>query len=166
MIAGTTHAESGLSKTVWSDADFDEMEWHQVTIHGLCVQPGAADGALPRLMLDIDYIIRWVYPVEPEKHFTFWISPATLVFEDVRDVVGDLSFTGLPLSLDIDQLRRADPQDGEDAPHWHIEGQSFDLRFRASGFRQYLRQVPQHSPRLVLAPDARGGIAFTETAFA
>ncbi|WP_030263924.1 hypothetical protein [Streptomyces sp. NRRL B-24484] len=161
-----THAESGLTKSTWSDADFDDMGWHYVTIHGLCVQPGASADALPRLVLDIDYIIKWVHPVAPEKHFSFWIAPSTLAFEDVRDIEGDLDFKGTALSLDIDHLRRSAAEDGHDDPQWHIEGHSFDLRFRATGFQQYLRQSPRHAQRLALTHGERGGLSFAETAFA
>ncbi|MGW4891381.1 hypothetical protein ACWEQL_03815 [Kitasatospora sp. NPDC004240] len=165
MSAGT-HPESGLTKSIWSDADFDAMGWHDVTIHGLCVQPPTSDNALPRLLLDIDYIVRWVHPVEPETHFSFWIAPSTLVFEDVWDIEGDLDFKWTALSLDIDHLRRSTPQDSRGGPQWHIEGHSFELKFRAAGFRQYVRQPPQHSPRLTLQHSHRGGISFAETAFA
>ncbi|MER7755255.1 hypothetical protein [Kitasatospora sp. NPDC097643] len=165
MITGT-HPESGLTKSTWSDADFDEMGWHEVTIHGLCVQPGASDDSLPRLLLDIDYIVRWVHPVAPETHFSLWIAPSTLVFEDVWDLEGDLDFKGMAVSLDIDHLRRSTPEDARGGPQWHIEGHSFDLRFRATGFHQYLRQEPQLSPRLLLTHGQRGGLSFAETAFA
>ncbi|MCU7820753.1 hypothetical protein [Kitasatospora sp. DSM 101779] len=161
-----THAESGLTKSIWSDADFDDMGWHYVTIHGLCVQPGDSADSLPRLVLDIDYIIKWVHPVAPEKHFSFWIAPSTLVFEDVWDIEGDLAFKGTALSLDIDQLRRSTPEDDRGGPQWHIEGHFFELTFRATGFRQYLRQAPRHAPRLALSHGERGGLCFAETAFA
>jgi hypothetical protein len=160
-----SHPESGLTKSTWSDADFDTMGWHEVTAHGLCVRPGASDDALPRLLLDIDYVVRWVAPVAPETHFSFWISPATLVFEDVWDLEGDLDFTGMALSLDIDHLRRSTPDDSRGGPRWHLEGHHFTLTFRATGFHQYLRQAPRHSPRLVLPHDERGGLSFAETAF-
>jgi hypothetical protein len=84
------HQESGLSKSFWSDADFEQMGWHDATIHGLYIQQ--TDAVLPRLLLDLDYIVRWVQPLPPEKHFNFWVSPATLVFEDVWDLEGDLGF--------------------------------------------------------------------------
>ncbi|MFF3255568.1 hypothetical protein ACFYWP_32105 [Actinacidiphila glaucinigra] len=160
-----THPESGLTKNTWTDADFDEMGWHEVTIHGMCVQPGAGDDSLPRLLLDIDYIVRWVHPVPPKKHFSLWIAPSTLVFEDVWDVEGDLAFKGMALSLDIDHLRRSTAEDKRDEPQWHIEGHYFDLKFRATGYRQYLRQAPRLSPRLVLSLGDRGGLSFAETAF-
>ncbi|MFJ4851143.1 hypothetical protein [Streptomyces sp. NPDC088733] len=161
-----THPESGLTKSIWTDADFDAMGWHDVTIHGICVQPGASDDSpLPRLLLDIDYIVRWVHPVPPETHFSLWIAPSTLVFEDVWDVKGDLDFKGMVMSLDIDHLRRSTAEDKYDDPQWHIEGHYFDLKLRATGYRQYLRQAPRLSPRLVLSLGERGGLSFAETAF-
>lgn len=165
MGAGT-HPESGLTKSVWSDADFDAMGWHDVTIHGLCVQPGVSDDSLPRLLLDIDYIVRWVRPVAPETHFGFWIAPSTLVFEDVWDFEGDLGFKGMAVSLDIDHLRRSPRQDSRGGPQWDVEGHFFGFGFRSTGFRQYLRQAPRHSQRLVLTHSERGGLSFAETAFA
>jgi hypothetical protein len=161
-----SHLESGLTKSLWTNADFDMMGWHHVTIHGICVQPGASDDSLPRLLLDIDYIVRWVHPVEPETHFSFWIAPSTLVFEDVWDVEGDLGFKGMALSLDIDHLNRSIPEDSRGGPQWHLEGHFFELTFRATGFQQYLRQAPQHARRLRLTHSERGGISFAETAFA
>ncbi|QNA77662.1 hypothetical protein C8250_001550 [Streptomyces sp. So13.3] len=160
-----THAESGLTKSIWSDADFDEMGWHDVTIHALCVQPGPSENSLPRLLLDIDYIVRWVHPVPPETHFSFWIAPSTLVFEDIWDMEGDLDFKGMGMSLDIDHLRRSVSDGSLAHPHWHIEGDGFDLKFHATGYHQYLRQAPRHSPRLVLSHEAREGLSLAETAF-
>ncbi|MGW5355352.1 hypothetical protein ACWERV_33145 [Streptomyces sp. NPDC004031] len=160
------HSESGLTKSVWSDADFDTMGWHDATVHGLCVQPSATDGPLPRLLLDIDYIVRWVHPVAPRTHFTFWIAPSTLVFDDVWDVEGDLDLKGMALSLDIDHIRRSAPQDSPGGPRWHVEGHSFDLTFRSTGFHQYVRRTPRHAQRLTLSPSERGGVSFAETPFA
>ncbi|MFD9127326.1 hypothetical protein [Kitasatospora sp. NPDC059571] len=164
MSAGT-HPESGLTKSIWSDEDFDDMGWHDVTIHGLCVQPGASENALPRLLLDLDYIVRWVHPVPPERHFSFWIAPSTLVFDDIRDMEGDLDFKGTAMSLDIHEIQRSTPADEAGGPQWHIEGDRFDLRFRATGYRQYLRRAPQYSSRLVLSHGDRAGLSFAETAF-
>ncbi|MFE3864499.1 hypothetical protein ACFXPT_29190 [Streptomyces goshikiensis] len=104
-----SHQESGLSKSVWSDADFEAMGWHDATVHGLSVQP--TNDILPRFLLDLDYIVRWVHPVPPATHFSFWISPATLVFEGVFDLQGDLDFQGLAVDLEIDGVHRLVPDD-------------------------------------------------------
>ncbi|MEV7525872.1 hypothetical protein [Streptomyces sp. NPDC091371] len=159
------HQESGLSKSVWSDADFEEMGWHDATVHGLSVQ--ATGKILPHLVLDLDYIVRWVNPVPPETHFSFWVSPATLVFEDVWDLEGDLAFKGgwIP-DLEIDSLHRLVPDDGrQDQPLWHIEGHAFELKFRASGYRQYFRQAPTLISQQAMSHAERGGCVFTEVGF-
>jgi len=141
------HQESDLSKRVWSDADFPEMGWHDATVHALSVQ--RTDDVLPRLLLDLDYIVRWVHPLPPATHFSFWIASATLVFDDVWDLEGDLGFKGTTPDLEIDGLHRLVPDDGrEDLPLWHIEGHAFDLRFRASGYRQLwiISLIPRITP--------------------
>ncbi|WP_405634295.1 hypothetical protein OHB53_09085 [Streptomyces sp. NBC_00056] len=162
-----SHEDSGLSKSTWSDTDFEDMGWHDATIHGLSVQP--TKDILPRLLLDLDYIVRWVHPVPPATHFSFWVSPATLVFEDVFDLEGDLDFKGLALDLEVDRVRRLVPNDAPPdfahCPLWHIEGHTFDLKFRASGFQQYFRQIPRLISRQALPYVERGGCAFTELGF-
>lgn len=158
------HQESGLSKSVWSDADFEQMGWHDATIHGLYVQ--RTDAVLPRLLLDLDYIVRWVHPLPSAGYFTFWVSPATLVFEDVWDLEGDLGFKGQAPDLEIDTLHRLTPDgDRQDLPLWHVEGHAFDLRFRASGYQQYFRRPPRLTSRYTLPPAHRGGCSFDEIAF-
>ncbi|HEX2286112.1 MAG TPA: hypothetical protein VHI10_15010 [Mycobacterium sp.] len=162
-----SHRESGLSKSVWSDADFDQMGWHDATVHGLAVHTDEeAETFLSRLLLDLDYIVRWVHPVPPEKYFTFWVSPATLVFDGVWDLEGDIGCAGLVPSLEIVDLHRSLSDDGRhDQPLWHIEGLRFDLKFRASGYAQYLRQPPVLIPGQSLSVAERGGFAFTEFGF-
>ncbi|MDX3195947.1 hypothetical protein PV458_46755 [Streptomyces sp. MN03-5084-2B] len=154
---------SGLSKAVWTDADFPQMGWHDSRVYALGFLEDD-DSPPGRLLLDLDYIVRWVEPARREKHFTFWIAPVTLVFDDAWDITGDIG----PLhgDLEIADLHRLDPPDGHPVPLWHIEGHEFDLKLRASGFRQYFRRPPHHVPRQVLTLPERGGLSFAEQAFA
>lgn len=154
----------GLSKSVWTDADFTDMGWHDATVHGLSVQPTGE--VLPRLLLDLDYLVQWVHPVPPETYFSFWVAPATLVFDGVWDMTGDLDFTGSIPDLKLDGIRRLPSDDGrDDLPLWHIEGHAFDLKFRAGGYHQYFRQAPALVSTQTLPYAARGGCAFTEVGF-
>jgi len=107
--------------------------------------------------------VRWVEPVPREQHFTFWVAPATLVFERAWNITGTLG----PLHelLEIADLHRLNAPDNEPEPLWHIEGQSFDLRLRASGYRQCLRLPPQHIPGQVLTLAQRNGVSFAEQSF-
>jgi hypothetical protein len=72
----STGPDTPLTKTVWTDADFESMGWHDNAIHAFACEP-----ALPypgRLLVDLDYIVEWVNPVAPETRFSFWVCPATL----------------------------------------------------------------------------------------
>ncbi|WP_331742822.1 hypothetical protein [Kitasatospora sp. NBC_01300] len=63
-------------------------------------------------------------------------------------------------------VHRLAPDDGrQDWPHWHVEGHSFDLRFRASGFCQYFRDTPRLTSVQALSAAERGGCCFTEVGF-
>jgi hypothetical protein len=140
------------------------MGWHDATVHALHIQQ--TDELLPRMLLDIDYIVRWIHPDGTDQYFSFWVSPATLVFEDVWDLQGDLDFTGFHPRLEIDAIHRLAPDNGpQGTQRWHIEGHSFDLRFGASRYRQYFRRAPQLTTRPVLTQAERGDCTFTETGF-
>jgi hypothetical protein len=57
------HAASGLEKATWTDADFEVMGWHDCRIHALSIGEHDDDVFPPaRVMLDLDYIVRWVEP--------------------------------------------------------------------------------------------------------
>ncbi|MFC8454800.1 hypothetical protein [Kitasatospora sp. NPDC057223] len=160
------HPGSGLTKSLWSTSDFDDMEWRNVVIHGFCVRPNISGGFLPCLLFDIDYIVGWVHPVPPEERFSFWMAPSTLVFEEVWDVEGSLEFKTSSMKLGIYDIGKSEVEGKSDDPLWHIDGDSFDLKFRSAGYRQYFRQEPHFSPRMVLSYEERGGISFAEAEFA
>jgi hypothetical protein len=54
-----------------------------------------------------------------ERHFTFWIAPATLVFERAWDISGRLG----PLhgAMEIADIHRIGAADSGSEPAWHIE---------------------------------------------
>jgi hypothetical protein len=160
----SVHPPSELSKATWTDADFADMGWHDCRIRAISVSEHEDDTVPPgRLLLDLDYIVGWVDPVRPDRHFTFWIAPATLVFDQAWNITGDLG----PLHdlLEIDDVHRIDSPDERPEPTWHIEGQNFDLRLRASGYRQYMRLPPQHVSQQVLTLAQRDGLSFAERSF-
>jgi hypothetical protein len=164
-MISAVHSASGLSKATWTDIDFAVMGWHDCHVWAISVTEYDDDTLPPtRLLLDLDYIVRWVEPESPERHFTFWITPATLVFEMAWDITGD--FGPLNDALEIADIHRLNPPDDGPDDLWHIEGQNFDLRLRARGYRQHLRLPPQYVHRQLLTMDQRGGISFTERSFA
>ncbi|SCG60122.1 hypothetical protein GA0070619_4125 [Micromonospora zamorensis] len=164
-VISLPHGPSGLSKATWTDADFLSMGWHDCRIHALSIAD-CVDDTLPpaRMLLDLDYIVRWVQPAEEDQRFTFWIAPATLVFDGAWGIDGRLG----PLHdvMEIADLHRLESPDNNPEPLWHIEGQNFDLRLRAPGYTQFLRMPPQHVAQQILTPAERAGISFAELSFA
>src|SRR5437899_32725 len=120
---------SKIDKWVRSDDDFKEMSWHDVVIHGLATSNEMLSGPdeeprfePPKMLFDIDYILNW-RESHAERRADFWVSPATLVFEEVSNL--NVNFgckSGKPL-LVIYSI-------GREGRHWTIsldEGQiSFD----------------------------------------
>jgi hypothetical protein len=140
------------------------MGWHDCRVHAVSVTEYDDDTLPPtRLLLDLDYIVAWVEPAPRERHFTFWITPATLVFEQAWDIAG--SFGPLHEAPEIADIHRLDPPDDRPESLWHVEGHNFDLRLRARGYRQHLRLPPQHVQRQLLTMGQRGGVSFTERSF-
>ena len=62
-----------LEKFLWTDHDFENMDWHDCKLFAISF------GDNFQLLLDIDYIFKWV---QTGKTFKFWVSPCTLVFEN------------------------------------------------------------------------------------
>lgn len=141
------------------------MGWHDCRVHALSIGEYDDDTLPPaRMLFDLDYIVRWVEPAGRERHFTFWIAPATLVFEQAWSITGRLEL--LYEVLEIADIHRLDPPDRNPQPLWHIEGQNFEVRLQAAGYTQYPRRPPRHVPRQVLTLTERAGVSFAEQPFA
>src|SRR5260221_10243754 len=84
-----------LEKWIWTEQDFEEMGWHDCHIYAVAFLPETFE-----FVLDLDYICKWVNPKPPAENFSFWVSPATLVFENVHD----LELDTFDCSLDIADL--------------------------------------------------------------
>jgi hypothetical protein len=164
-MAESSDPTSGLAKSVWSDADFDQMLWHDVTIHAVATHTeGLAENFQSRLLIDLDYIAAWVRPTSPDDGFSFWVSPATLVFDDVWDLAGNVDCQSCELTMN--GLRRLPLNDRRpDLPRWHIEGHEFDLKFHASGYRLYIRRAPVLTDEQTLSLAERDGLAFAEIGY-
>lgn len=160
-IVGVMAERHGLDKAVWTQDDFPVMGWHDATVHAI----GFDEDQLwaERLLLDLDYIVKWIEPAPPDENFSFLVAPATLVFEAVGVIEAEL----LPdrLLLTIDDIHRESESDKEpDADcNWVIDGHDFHIRFSARGFHQHFRSAPINagqSRRLTLRQ--RGGLSFSE----
>jgi len=152
-----------LRKSVWTEADFDNMGWHDVVIHGISFNPSQYE-----LLFDIDYIFAWVNPGPPSEYFSFWISPATLVFRNVYDLRVDIE-TGLRgLGLQLQGIGRSKEREPRNAAYikdkkeweWTLEGNEGDILLCSVGFTQYTRQYPKRMKSQSFTLEERGGMSF------
>lgn len=183
LMQMAVHPDSGLTKATWTDQDFDAMSWADCQVHALAVtdDEGPPDDLSPEefleqddlddtapsalaLHLDLDYIVRRIEPPMPLRSVEFWVSPATLVFDCVSAITGDLRSVGLPLETrNLYRVRPTAPPLGD--IEWHLAGRDFDLRFMGWHFTLYLRRPPRRGHR-VLRMAERGGISFEPRSFA
>lgn len=156
-------APHGLVRSVWSEADFGVMGWHDATVwgfrvdHGPWFDPETNLDPSDRVLLDLDYITRWVHPERGERYFSFWVAPCTMVFTGVTELelgCGKASNEAGPHSLaDVHAV----------AGGWHVESHDdFDLKVAATGFRLTFRARPTLQPGQHLDLTERGGVCFDE----
>jgi len=151
-----------LDKSVWTEGDFDEMGWHDATVHAFAVEPQDQDPG--RLLVDLDYIVEWVPPGGDRDVFGFWVAPATLVFDHAWDLMIDVDLHAASLELQLNALTRtADQPFGRST--WTLEGHNFAVKVTSAGFRQYVRARPVWSTDQQLDRRRRGGISFSEEGF-
>jgi hypothetical protein len=176
-----------LERCVWTDDDFEAMGWHDSCVHAVAVE----DDGWSRLLLDLDYIVNWEKPAPSETAWRFMVAPATLVFENVWDLEGDIAAaSGMAqrVLLLIDAVRRegdvmedvrrgrrerwmsgmagghdlmGPPETGY-LDRWEISGHNFALRFLADGFHQHFRAQPTLTGKQSLTAAERGGFSFAE----
>ena len=154
--------EPTVAKTVWTDADFDAMDWHDNAIHALAFERAPSDPG--RLLLDIDYIVEWVPPEAPATTLSFWICPATLVFDNAWDLTTDIELYARSFDLSLNAIERSAP-DEHGFFEWTLAGDGFTIGLSAPGFTQYLRRAPVHSPGFFLSVQERGGYSFDEQGY-
>lgn len=150
--------DHGLIKSFWTHEDFDGMGWHDARLYAFTVLPESFE-----LVMDLDYITRWVHPVPPETHFSFWVSPVTLVFRDVQNMSVAIEMTAL-CEVEILDVKRGPATSGH-GWRWVLELSCGEVALDASGFAQYFRQEPTFITHQHLGMDARGGISYARTVF-
>lgn len=128
-----------LKKWIWTLEDFEEMCWHDCKIHAV-----AFDELNYRLLFDIDYIFKWVGPGE-DGYYSFWVSPATLIFENVYDMNIDL---GSGIETIIEDLEKSNPSKPRNSDfikvdvewEWTIETTNGQINFKSVGYKQYIKK--------------------------
>lgn len=134
-------------KEIWTEADFDEMGWHDSCIYAISFPNEALE-----LNLDIDYLFKWVLD-DKTNLYKFWISPCILVFSDVLNLELKLDFQNT-VGLDIQDINRSSPQlypNGKDIK-WDFEivTDKGYIKFESSGFKQIVKKQPILSQSQVL----------------
>jgi hypothetical protein len=133
-----------LEKWLWTESDFRDMGWHDSRIYAFALSPERFE-----IAFDIDYIFQWVHPQQKEECFSFWVSPTTLIFENVYDI--DLSISSYNGELEIDSIKREIMGAPRNARYigknqewiWTIECQEGEIKFRSTGYKQYIRAEPK-----------------------
>ena len=146
------------TKLIWTDADFEEMSWHDCRLHGVAIVDDLSPH-LHELRLDIDYIFQWVGFDVPSEQSGHWISPATLVFEPLRFHL-DVPGPGGDWIIDIERTGT------ESATRWTITlNTGGEITILAPGFRQYIRRPPIFiaTPNQYLETTQRGATSFDVT---
>jgi hypothetical protein len=108
-------AMSREAQAVWTDADFDQMSWHDCAVHALAVEP--ARPAPGQLLVDLDYIVEWLCPTPSANSFSFLIDEAW-------DLSGTTNLREFSFELSLNALERSGP-DEHGAFEWTLLGHEF-----------------------------------------
>ena len=149
-------------KLIWTESDFEIMGWHDCHIHAIAFDELSEKF---ELVLDLDYIFKWIDPIAPQKNYSFWIAPCTLIFENVHSLSLDLQSVD---GLEIDNVSRANvrvPRNSEFIHRdkewdWTIECQEGTITFCSVGFKQFVRSPPVRNDAQSLSLAERGGRSF------
>jgi hypothetical protein len=151
-----------LEKWIWSHDDYDLMGWHDATVHAIALVPEQWE-----LILDIDYIVRWVDPIPPNEYFHFWIAPATLVFQGVQDIKIEFNIPNI-MDITLQGIERSNPRPTPNGTStewdWFIDSNEGRITFRADGYSQHFRAAPIRLKEQGLDFKQRCGLSFDRTA--
>jgi hypothetical protein len=159
-----------LDKNIWTQDDFDIMGWHDATIRALALEEGSRF-LKNNLVLDIDYIFKWVVSEAPESVITFWVAPCTMIFKNRFDLEMDFEGSNCGDLMDIAGLHLKDKVFNKDNSllyagliyEWAMELHQGLISLKSDGFEQIVRRNPIYTPQQVLSMEERGGISFERT---
>ena len=149
-----------LEKQVWTDQDFEIMGWHDASVWSML-----ADSERFEFLIDIDYIFSWVHPAHRETYFKFWVSPATMVFENASDVRIDIeSQQG---SIEVMEFHREvigpSPNGKFTQYKYKFECRQGRIELEATAFNMYVRRAPTCIDHQCLGLAARHGVSFSRS---
>jgi hypothetical protein len=150
-----------LEKPIWSEADFDQMRWHDCRVHAICFDPTRY-----RILLDIDYIFAWVSPAPDPKYYSFWISPSTLVFDNICDLKIDIESENIEILAiersDAGRPKNAELIDRDCQWRWVLDTTAGEVSFTSVGYTQFTRRLPQQIGQQHFELSQRDGVSFAE----
>ncbi len=163
-----------VERWIWTDADFEKMGWHDVRVHGIAryekVERDEEKGSEGHfsgvdLLLDIDYILKWVKPEASKRNYEFWVAPSTLVFEGILDF--EMKWVGSYFDWEIYDINRQPARyptgTAGDCWKWEIDGTG--MNFLARGYKQYIRREPLLTRFQYLTWEERDGVSFSKRAW-
>src|SRR5882724_3040584 len=131
---------------VWTEKDFDELSWHDNSVHAFRLVEG--DYGIGELILDLDHILEWI---EAEKVYRFRVAPAELRFHNVTDLRMTLDYSAptaalTPFTLEGIQCTQTA---GDRSSHWilNINWPVGQISFFSTGFTQRLTAEPMVSAK-------------------
>ena len=159
------HEPFEVEKSIWTEADFDQMGWHDVHIHAIAFSTETHE-----LFMDIDYMFAWVDPEAPDPHYTFWMAPCTLIFANVHSFTADIEWG---LGLEIAGVSRKEAGRPDNADYikkdeeweWEFECQEGTFSFHSVGYMQITRRAPIRAKSQSFSWDERGGVSFDRIPF-
>jgi hypothetical protein len=147
-------------KLVWSDQDFEVMGWRDASIWSM-----VADSENFEFLIDIDYIFNWVNPGPGETYFKFWISPATMVFQNASDVRIDIeSQQGCIEVMDFQRELIGPSPNGRFTQYkYKFECRQGEIELEATGFQMYVRRAPSRLDHQSFELTTRNGVSFSRS---
>ena len=148
---------------IWTADDFEKMGWHDGTIYAWYLKEKF------ELVLDIDYLFHWVAPTNKRNYYKFWISPCTLIFENVYDLKIDLEISE-PYEVKINDIHCENPQRPRNANfinhdteyNWIIDAFQGQITFKSVGFKLFVRKRPILQKKQNIGIKKRNGISFNK----
>ena len=139
-----------LEKWIWTDSDFDDMGWHDCPIYAMKFDDD--------VVFDLDYIFKWNNPKVNGMSYTFWISPATLIFKDVGHLKVDFEMD-FANGLEVYEINKTEL---EKTTEWVIATQEGDITLHSQSFKQIILREPTLQFGQYIPDDERGNQPFLD----
>ncbi len=146
-------------RTRWETEDFDDMCWHDVSVHGFRFVEFDESCGTAELIFDIDYILEWIN--EPEG-FRFVVAQSTLQFHEVFGLKFSLDYVQCSAGMCAFTLSKIEREEvvypnGFVRFKWNLEinWPMGNIEFESTGFSQWTVGEPITQTGQSLEPSQR-----------